>query len=467
MLQHSDHVATSTFLPHGFCYLWNPALLITHVSADLVIGISYVMISIALAVFVHRTRRDIPFSRVFIAFGLFIVLCGMTHFVEVVTIWQPMYWTGGIIKVGTAAASVATAFTMPRTVPAVLSTIRDARLSRDRAISAARADALAAQNERLESQARALESERAAATALAAELADANILLRLARSKADDARVIAEQANKAKNEFLAVMSHELRTPLHAIGGYTQLLDLGVRGPVTEAQREDFRRIERAQKHLLSVITDILDFARIEAGNATFENVEFAVAPLVDDVVALVSPQLAVKQHTLSLSGLEDVAVFADREKTAQILTNLLANANQYTPSGGQITVTGTTLNDTATIAIQDTGCGVEPEKLETIFDPFVQADTGLTRAHQGTGLGLAISRQLARGMAGDISVTSTIGGGSIFSLSLPRASTDRAGAGAHSRKTDAPTPDVTGHMGLANEAPRSNPQGENWRPDCS
>lgn len=348
MLQHSDHVATSAFLPHGFCYLWNPALLVTHVSADLLIGISYVMISIAIAIFVHRASRDIPFSRVFIAFGLFIVLCGMTHFVEVVTIWQPMYWTGGILKVGTAAASVATAFTMPKTVPAVLSTIRDARL-----------------------------------------------------------------------------------------------------------REDFRRIERAQKHLLSLITDILDFARIEAGNATFVNVEFPVSPLVEEVVAMVSPQLTVKQHTLRLRGLDDATVFADRDKTSQVLTNLLANANHYTENGGQITVTATTQRDTVTIAVQDTGCGVQPEKLEVIFDAFVQADTGLTRAHQGAGLGLAISRQRARGMAGDITVTSTIGVGSVFSLSLPRAGVERAASGAISRENNAPEPDVATKHGVSVVAPDS------------
>src|ERR687883_603311 len=118
------------FLPHGFCYLWDQPLLLTHLISDLLIGLSYVTISVSLACLVHRARRDIPFSVLFVAFGLVIVACGGTHFMEVWTIWPPAYWLGGGVKAITAAASVATAVAMPFMVPRIYGTIHDARLAR-------------------------------------------------------------------------------------------------------------------------------------------------------------------------------------------------------------------------------------------------------------------------------------------------------------------------------------------------
>ncbi|HEY0777552.1 MAG TPA: hypothetical protein VGD56_06270, partial [Gemmatirosa sp.] len=157
------------FLPHGYCFLWNRPLLLTHVTADLLIGISYVVISVTLALLVHRARRDIPFSVVFVAFGLFIITCGMTHFLEVWTLWHPAYWLSGGVKAITAVASVATAVVLPFLVPRVHGTIRDAKSSRAREVAAARAAALEEQNTRLEAQATDLATEREAARALAAQ----------------------------------------------------------------------------------------------------------------------------------------------------------------------------------------------------------------------------------------------------------------------------------------------------------
>src|SRR5687767_4467849 len=152
MQAHVAHVPGTDdgFLPHGFCYLWNKPLLITHLASDLLIGVSYVVISFALVALIHRARRDIPFHVLFVAFGLFIVTCGLTHFVEVWTLWRPVYWLSGGVKVVTAIASAATAAAMPFMIPRVHSTIRDAKRSRERELAAARADALAEQNARLE-----------------------------------------------------------------------------------------------------------------------------------------------------------------------------------------------------------------------------------------------------------------------------------------------------------------------------
>lgn len=185
MQPHSEHVeaATSGFLPHGFCYLWNPHLLWTHVVSDILIGASYVVISLALAYLVHRARRDIPFSVVFVAFGLFIITCGLTHFMEVWTLWNPIYWVSGGVKAVTAVASVATAAAMPVTVPRVLNTLRDAKLSRERELAHARAAALQEQNDLLQAQAVELEMQTEAAQRLAAELDEANRQLRAGRRR--------------------------------------------------------------------------------------------------------------------------------------------------------------------------------------------------------------------------------------------------------------------------------------------
>jgi PAS domain S-box-containing protein len=176
MQAHTVHAPGTTdgFLPHGFCYLWDPPLLWTHFVSDLLIGLSYVTISVSLAYLVHRTRRDIPFSLAFVAFGLFIVTCGMTHFMEVWTLWRPVYWASAGVKVVTAVASVATAIWMPFLVPRAHATIADARLAREREIAAARTAVLEERNAVLAAQALELERQREEAHALAAELERAN-----------------------------------------------------------------------------------------------------------------------------------------------------------------------------------------------------------------------------------------------------------------------------------------------------
>jgi PAS domain S-box-containing protein len=237
------------------------------------------------------------------------------------------------------------------------------------------------------------------------------------------ARRQAEEANRAKMDFLSVMSHELRTPLNAIAGYAELLMLGVHGPVTPEQKQDLERIIRSERSLLAVINDVLNYAKLEAGHLDLRIATFPVAETLADLESSVLPQLSAK----SLEYRKDVCparVRGDEDKFRQIVLNLLSNAIKFTDEGGTVTVSCTTDGKMVRVAVRDTGRGIPQDKLETIFDPFVQVDKNLTRANEGTGLGLAISRDLARLMLGDITVSSELGKGSEFSILLPDASAE-------------------------------------------
>ncbi|GLC26981.1 hypothetical protein rosag_34940 [Roseisolibacter agri] len=245
-------------------------------------------------------------------------------------------------------------------------------------------------------------------------------------ARAEGARAEAEQANRGKSEFLAVMSHELRTPLNAIGGYAELIELGIHGPVTEAQRTALARIQQSQRHLLGLIAGVLDYSRVEAGAVTYRLADVPVGEAVAEAEALVAPQLRAKGLGYAWSGAPpELHMRADREKLQQILLNLLGNAVKFTRPRdgvpGRIEVACTVDEERVHLHVRDTGVGIAPEQLERIFEPFVQADQRLTRAQEGVGLGLAISRDLARGMGGDLTAASVPGVGSTFSLTLPRA----------------------------------------------
>ena len=244
------------------------------------------------------------------------------------------------------------------------------------------------------------------------ELADAQL-----------ARDRAEAANKAKMDFLAVMSHELRTPLNSIGGYAELLEMGLRGPVTEDQHGDLQKIRRSQRHLLGLINDLMNFAKLETGHVELEFSDVSVNEILAVLDALTEPQVQAKNITYQHGRCDpSLTVWADREKTHQILINLVSNAVKFTRAGGTITVDCDSTDDVVRFHVTDTGEGIAPDKLGEIFEPFVQVKTGFTREHDGVGLGLAISRDLARVMRGDLTVTSDPGIGSRFTLTLPRRS---------------------------------------------
>jgi signal transduction histidine kinase len=241
------------------------------------------------------------------------------------------------------------------------------------------------------------------------------------------ARAQAEAANAAKSEFLATMSHELRTPLTAILGYVDLITLGIHGTLTTEQHEDLTRVRRSGQHLLRLINDLLNFAKLEAGRVELYLEVLDVGTVIAEVETLIRLQFDVKGivYQVVLPD-EPLRVYADMERLQQILVNLLSNAIKFTNSGGQVTVTvrqSNEIKDAVEIAVADTGRGIPHERLSEVFDPFVQVDRHLTAdGQQGVGLGLAISRDLARAMGGELVVESRVGEGSTFIVRLPSAS---------------------------------------------
>ena len=239
-----------------------------------------------------------------------------------------------------------------------------------------------------------------------------------------DARRLAEVEglSRAKSQFLASMSHELRTPLNAIGGYAELIEMGLGGSVTDQQREYLTRIRTSQQHLLRIINDLLNYSRIEAGKLTYEKDRVPLSGVIDSVSTMVGPQARTKRVTVETPPCPaEVVAIADRLKVEQIVLNLATNAIKFTPSEGRVTIECRKAEDHVRLAVADTGPGIPADRIEDIFEPFVQLGRSLSSGHEGAGLGLAISRDLARAMGGDVTVESTAGHGATFTLSLPKA----------------------------------------------
>jgi signal transduction histidine kinase len=267
-----------------------------------------------------------------------------------------------------------------------------------------------------------LERRAADAQAAADALQVANARLRRTGEEAERARAEADRANRAKSDFLAMMSHELRTPLNAIGGYAELIELGIHGPVTDAQREALLRIGRSQAHLLTLINDVLSFARIDAGQVQYAIEDVALHEALAGLEALVAPQVRARglifDHRPSDPALQ---VRADRDKLRQLVLNLLGNAIKYTPDGGTVTLACDADDAAVRVHVRDTGVGIPADRMPSIFEAFVQGERALNRPNDGVGLGLAISRELAHGMGGTLTVESAVGEGSTFTLTLARA----------------------------------------------
>ncbi|MBI4409873.1 MAG: GAF domain-containing protein [Gemmatimonadetes bacterium] len=266
--------------------------------------------------------------------------------------------------------------------------------------------------------------ERAASVIERVRLDEAERLARaeaeIARAEAEAARLQAEAANRAKSEFLAMMSHDLRTPLNAIGGYTQLLQMEVHGPLTERQRESLDRIGRSCQSLLALINDLLSFARLEAGRVAYRLEEVQLDAVLSGLEVSISPAVSEKGLRYAYQPCDPaLRVRADREKLEQALLNLLTNAIKFTDRGGRITLHADSDRDRVAIRVRDTGMGIPAEKLATIFAPFVQVESALDREGGGVGLGLAITRDIARALGGDVEAQSVVGEGSTFTLWLP------------------------------------------------
>ena len=311
---------------------------------------------------------------------------------------------------------------MPFTFSKVNAVIRAVRMSRQRQVAAARMAALEESNTLLQDQARKLEHQTTEARELAHELALTNEELRAVISEAKKAWAAADSANRSKAEFLTVMSHELRTPLNSIGGYVDLLEMELRGPLTGAQKADLARIKRSQEHLLGIINDILNFTRLEATELRYDIIDVPLRALIGDLEAVVSSLARAKSIVYQCDPPPgNTYARADPDKLRQILINLLSNAVKFTPEGGRIRLSCTFKGESVSIHVEDNGPGIPSNKQALIFEPFVQLDRGLTRTNEGTGLGLAISRGLARGMGGDVALRSELDVGSVFTVTIPLA----------------------------------------------
>jgi PAS domain S-box-containing protein len=289
------------------------------------------------------------------------------------------------------------------------------------------------QAEELQMQAEELEHAQLEQEMANDELQRVNALLSLQRAEADIARAAADQANEAKSAFLATMSHELRTPINAVIGYAELLDTGIGGEPTQAQRGFIDRIKASSAHLLTLVNEVLDLAQIESGRTRVRRELAGLAAPLRDAIALVQPLADTKGVELLSEGGEpgSLQFLGDEDRVRQILVNLLSNAVKFTSEGGEISirpVSGESPPATAEVgratewigvAVEDDGIGIPPDRLDAVFEPFVQGEEGLTRSAGGTGLGLTISRHLARLMGGDVTVRSEVGAGSTFTLWLP------------------------------------------------
>lgn len=352
--------------------------------------------------------RDVPTVRtlgVAAYVGVPVVVGGQTVGAFCTIDVKPRNWTAGEVEVLTELAASA-----QREIE-----LRGALASSmaARALSVQQQDEMERINQQLQEQAVEMELQAEELHATAAHL----------EARTEE----AEEANRAKAGFLSMMSHELRTPLNAIGGYAELLAMGVRGPVTAEQHDYLSRIRRAGRHLQTLIGDILEFSRLDAGQDRFEIADVSVEQAIAEAAELVAPNVTERGISFDYSACAPGAgpprmVRADPDKLRQILVNLLGNAIKFTFPGGRVWMSCAFEGDRLRIAVSDTGRGIPRQDLARIFEPFVQLDRTATGVRdQGVGLGLAICRELARGMQGELEIESELGVGSTFSVVLPIA----------------------------------------------
>jgi len=408
LLTFAPHAAsTDQFLPHAFCYGWRPGLIRLNLISDSLIGAAYVAIPIALFQFI-RKRSDIPFNWMFALFGVFIVACGATHWIEVWTLWNPSYWLAGSVKAITAAASVPTAVLLFFLLPKALLLPSVAQLE------AAKRD-LEQEIERRKSVEAALEKSRREledrVRQRTAQLSEANEQLERQRSD-------LEAASRAKTEFLAVLSHELRNPVHAIEANCRIIASPTAGDTKERAAQAIRRqIDK----LAVLLQELLDVATMSRSTLAMQPVD--LASVVNAAVETVAWQFRERGHNVAVE-LPDrpVVVQGNPERLEQAIANLLSNATKYTPDGGHVRVSLAMTDHQAVLSVCDDGIGIPTQELPRLFRIFSRGSAARQLSADGLGLGLHIADAIIKVHAGSIRAASTgPGKGSEFTIELPLA----------------------------------------------
>ncbi len=383
--------------PHAQCLLYTPALIGAYTVSDLMTGLSYMVISLFLLVFVHRARRDIPFNWIFLAFGGFIFFCGLTHFFDVITLWTPVYWSSVGIRALTAVSSVTTALALPPLMPRVLRMIEDARASD------ARRRQLVATNEQLAAE---IETRRG----VEHELRDS-----MAREQA-----LAE----FRTRVIIRLSHELRTPLAIAQTASDLLKQYF-DRLTESQRhERLNTIQQQIAVITRLLRDILTVGRYADHNVTLYRERVDLAALTAEELAAQHAALEagaeqIPPHRIDYtppeSGCADVEV--DPQLIRSIMSSLISNAAKYSPPHSPITVTLTCSPTHVILSVRDQGIGIPQEEHARIFESFYRA--GNVGDIPGTGMGLAIVKMAVDLHGGTVAVKSEVGQGAMFTVTLP------------------------------------------------
>jgi PAS domain S-box-containing protein len=482
-MEHLPALLATQFLPLGIGYSWNPYLIWLHVLADATITLAYFAIPLALAYFA-RNRRDLPFKSIFWMFAVVILSGGTIHLFEVVTVWHPAYWLEDAIRAITAVASLAIVVALVRLIPralalegeekfeALFESAPDAMvmLGEDGKIAQ-----VSAQTEQLFGYPRGellgqpiemlipprfraqhptlrrkfisaprrrpmgagldLAGLRRDGSEFAAEISLSPIrtlggTMVAAAIRDISARKLLEdetlrqvhEASRLKSEFIANMSHELRTPLSTMMGFASLIESGKAGPLTDVQKEYLGYILDSSRHLLQLIHDLLDLAKIEAGKMRLDLETVELAPLVAEV--LDSMRTLGAEKDLALSFEVDPALQTatlDRARLKQVLFNYLSNAIKFTAEGGIVAVrVRADIGETFRIEVEDTGIGIAEDQLPRLFADFQQLDTGSAKDYQGTGLGLSLTKRIVEAQGGTVGVKSALGVGSTFWAILPK-----------------------------------------------
>lgn len=383
--------------PHAQCLLYTPALIAAYTVSDLMTGLSYMVISLFLLIFVHRARHDIPFNWIFLAFGGFIFFCGLTHFFDVITLWTPVYWSSVGIRALTAISSVMTALALPPLLPRVLRVIEDARASD------ARRRQLIVTNEQLAAE---IETRRG----IEQELRDS---------------MVREQAlTSFRGRVTMRLSHELRTPLATAQTASDLLQQYF-DKMTEAQRhERLNTIQQQIAVMTRLLRDILMVGHYADQNVTIHREQVDLAALAEEELAVQraaletgAEQLAPHpiHYTAPETGCTDVEV--DPQLIRTIISTLISNAAKYSPPNSPITVTLTCSPTHVTLSVCDQGIGIPPEDHARIFESFYRA--GNVGDIPGTGVGLSIVRMAVELHGGTVTVKSDAGQGAVFTVTLP------------------------------------------------